>query len=305
MSREQLEAVALELGIKAGKKMDDENLSYTILDAQAMAESLKPDEKPKPKRGRPRKDASAAAETATADSSESTAVTAVSKPKRGRPRKNAPADNQPSTQNVDGQSVRASKPRKNQDKSDVEPESGSLFESSEKSQENKRDLSKRSGKNKKQEAVPVVASSDQQTSSSSPSNQVAAEKDALQSADGGRRRNRKGNNGQAVQGNDASMSSAPVKNAGQETETNDKPQGTVNGKEFIHQLFDDLKDDPAAQRPNNNGFRNRNNQNNQNNNNNQRKKGPEIEFEGTVEATGVLRSCLMALDSFAPPTTTT
>ena len=76
----------------------------------------------------------------------------------------------------------------------------------------------------------------------------------------------------------------------------DKP---VNGKEFIHQLFDDLKDDPAAQvdhnrRKQKNKFQGQNGQNpNQQKpqnfqNPNQRQKAPEIEFEGTVEATGVL-----------------
>ncbi len=73
----------------------------------------------------------------------------------------------------------------------------------------------------------------------------------------------------------------------------------VDGKEFIHQLFDDLKDDPAAQadRDNYSGKRQKNkfvgqqkfqNQNNQNNQNQPKPKAPVIEFEGTVEATGVL-----------------
>lgn len=76
----------------------------------------------------------------------------------------------------------------------------------------------------------------------------------------------------------------------------DKP---VNGKEFIHQLFDDLKDDSAAQgdltrkRQKNkfqgNNGQNPNQQRQQNYQNpNQRPKAPEIEFDGTVEATGVL-----------------
>lgn len=72
----------------------------------------------------------------------------------------------------------------------------------------------------------------------------------------------------------------------------DKP---VNGKEFIHALFDDLKDDPAAhadvtRRKQKNKFQGQNNgQNpNQQQNPNQRTKAPEIEFDGTVEATGVL-----------------
>mgnify|MGYP002768897545 CR=1 FL=1 len=69
----------------------------------------------------------------------------------------------------------------------------------------------------------------------------------------------------------------------------DKP---VNGKEFIHALFDDLKDDPAAhadvtRRKQKNKFQGQKPQQNFQNPN-QRTKAPEIEFDGTVEATGVL-----------------
>lgn len=71
----------------------------------------------------------------------------------------------------------------------------------------------------------------------------------------------------------------------------------VNGKEFIHALFDDLKDDPAAhadisRRKQKNKFQGQNGQNpNQSkpqNFQNLKPKAPEVEFDGTVEATGVL-----------------
>lgn len=73
----------------------------------------------------------------------------------------------------------------------------------------------------------------------------------------------------------------------------------VNGKEFIHALFDDLKDDPAAhadisRRKQKNKFQGQNGQNpNQPKpqnfqNPNIKPKAPEVEFDGTVEATGVL-----------------
>ncbi len=88
----------------------------------------------------------------------------------------------------------------------------------------------------------------------------------------------------------------PANTAPQPT-SSDKP---VNGKEFIHQLFDDLKDDPASQsdlnrRKQKNKFQGQNNpqapipakpQNFQNPN--QKIKAQEVEFDGTVEATGVL-----------------
>lgn len=55
MSRDQLETIANDLSIKS-KKLDNENLAYAILDAEAKAESVKPTvEKPKGRRGRPPK----------------------------------------------------------------------------------------------------------------------------------------------------------------------------------------------------------------------------------------------------------
>ena len=84
MSREQLESIATDLQIKA-KKVEDEQLVYEILDAQAKEESLKPNTEKK-KRGRPRKadpetaiqptaapDSAAEASSSTAASSEDTA----------------------------------------------------------------------------------------------------------------------------------------------------------------------------------------------------------------------------------------
>ena len=59
MSREQLENVAQQYQIKNARKMTDENLSYAIIDAQAVAASLEPIERPKAKRGRPKKSESA------------------------------------------------------------------------------------------------------------------------------------------------------------------------------------------------------------------------------------------------------
>ena len=60
MSREQLEPIAKELGVKVTKRIDDENIAYAILDAEAKAASQNVGpEKPRAKRGRPRKEKSA------------------------------------------------------------------------------------------------------------------------------------------------------------------------------------------------------------------------------------------------------
>ena len=91
----------------------------------------------------------------------------------------------------------------------------------------------------------------------------------------------------------AAEPAAPQENTPKETPDSKPVEKAVDGKEFIHQLFNDLKDDPAAhaERNNFNGKKQKNKfgqQNFQNNQNNQKPKAPEIEFEGTVEATGVL-----------------
>ena len=66
----------------------------------------------------------------------------------------------------------------------------------------------------------------------------------------------------------------------------------VNGKEFIHNLFEDLKDDEAQkeeQQPRPGKHQKKGNQNqNQNQQQQQQQKPAKIEFEGSVEATGVL-----------------
>jgi transcription termination factor Rho len=63
----------------------------------------------------------------------------------------------------------------------------------------------------------------------------------------------------------------------------------VNGKEFIHNLFEDLKDDEAQkEEPRPGKHQKKGNQNNQQQQQQPQQKPAKIEFEGSVEATGVL-----------------
>ena len=60
MDVEQLRALAEDLNVKGYKKMDKEDLVYAVLDEEAKQNALKaPEKKEKPKRGRPRKEADA------------------------------------------------------------------------------------------------------------------------------------------------------------------------------------------------------------------------------------------------------
>ena len=94
MNREQLESIANDLNIKGIKKLDNENLAYQILDAEARQESVKPSvtaEKPKARRGRPAKakapEAEAKAKDAAAPAPE---APAGEKPRGSKGRKPAP-----------------------------------------------------------------------------------------------------------------------------------------------------------------------------------------------------------------------
>ena len=92
MSREQLETIANDLQIKF-KKLDNENLAYAILDAQAKAESIKPiPDKPKSRRGRPAKKAadSPAPEAKPEAKAEEKPAETVKKPRQ--PKKKAAAE---------------------------------------------------------------------------------------------------------------------------------------------------------------------------------------------------------------------
>ena len=101
MSRENLETIAKEHEIKRIKSLDNENLAYAILDAEANEAAKKaPAEKPKARRGRPRKDAAEAAKPAEpakqekapkAPEKQEEAPAAAPAKKRGRPKKNAEA----------------------------------------------------------------------------------------------------------------------------------------------------------------------------------------------------------------------
>ena len=98
MTREQLENIAEELKIKGIKKLDDENLAFQILDAEARVEAAKPSpetEKPKARRGRPpkAKAAPAAEQPAAAEEPKAAAPKPEPKPKEKTPKTAAPPKN--------------------------------------------------------------------------------------------------------------------------------------------------------------------------------------------------------------------
>ena len=82
MTREQLETIANEHNVKNIKKLDDENLAYAILDAEAKEESVKlAPEKPRARRGRPPKQKTAEAAQTEVPAQKDSAETAAPEPK--------------------------------------------------------------------------------------------------------------------------------------------------------------------------------------------------------------------------------
>ena len=196
MSEEQLRSIAETLNIKGSKKMDRADLGFSILDAEAIAESQKPAQEPKPrKRGRPRKEESAKKAEATPKKEE--APRKEEKPKKEEVQAPAPAAETPAPQ------------------------------------------PKKRGRKPKNAVKPAEES---------PAPAVAAKEEAAP---------------------------APEK---------------VDGKEFIHSLFDDLKEDEAQkeERRNQKFQKKEKPQQQAQQQQAQPQRPPRVEFEGSVEATGVL-----------------
>lgn len=293
MSREQLESVATGLNLKNIKKKEDQDLAFDILDAQAKAESLKPDEsKPKAKRGRPRKTekepAQAKGDAATGSETPSAAESKANGRKKDQPalRKEeqkaaaGKTDNEQKDNASDAEKGPKEDKRKRLKKADAKTEQKPAEQAKE---------PESSSAPKKRGRKPKAKVSDQPAlESSAPAESSPAPAEAAPSAPSAI---------QAVPAAEAQHAATPAEAQSPAAEA-PAPQQTPapvrdnSGKEFIHKLFDDLKDDPAAHQEsnsnNNNNFRNRKNKFGQNNGNNQRQKAPEYEFEGTVEATGVL-----------------
>jgi len=216
MNREQLESIANDLNIKGIKKLDNENLAYQILDAEAREESVKPSvtaEKPKARRGRPAKAKAPEAEAKAKDAA-------------------APAPEAPA-----GEKPRGSKGRKPAPKAEAPAEPAKAPEAE--AQETAPAAPKKRGRKPKseadQKAEPVQA----------PEQPKPQEKEK-----------------------EAQPSPAPQQQNQSQNQNQNQPQGQNNGNQ----------QQQRPQRP----------QNNQQNGQQQNQRPRIPEFEGTVQATGVL-----------------
>ena len=254
MDVEQLRALAEELNVKGFKKLEKEDLVYAVLDEEAKQNALKaPEKKEKPKRGRPRKDASA---------------------QKAEPKK----------ENVEEKPVESEQVKAEVPKPEVKEDQG-------KTQQQKKKARKPKAEKKEAETksdVPAIEEAKVDKESvpakpevaTTPAEQPVKDEQKPQ-REPRQKRARIQKNGQpaAEQVNTENQTeSVPAEKAETEQPKPEKPQQQNNNNNH----------------PNNKQQNGQNNGQKQNNNNQhrqqqeQRQQEPVIEFEGVVEATGVL-----------------
>ena len=249
MSEEQLRGIAEELNIKNYKKLERADLGFAILDQEAILESQKPAEPRQRKRGRPRKDSTPEAKPeAAAEKAES----------GERPKK---------------QTDTAKKPQQ-------------------KKEQPKKDAGPKKEKVKKEQPAKEPEPKKEQPVKAEPSSPAEVKTPSVQEVPGKKapsRRGRKPKDAQAAvpeeQKTDVKAAPAPA-----------VPE--VDGKEFIHNIFDELnadeaqKEDAALDKQREERRREKFQKKQQNGGNNpqqpKEEKPKQPEFEGSVEATGVL-----------------
>ena len=256
MDVEQLRALAEELNVKGFKKLEKEDLVYAVLDEEAKQNALKaPEKKEKPKRGRPRKDASA---------------------QKAEPKK----------ENVEEKPVETEQVKAEEPKPEVKEDQGKTQQQKKKSRKPKAEKKEAETKSD----VPAIeeAKVDEESVPAKPEVATAPAEQPVKDEQKPQReprqkRARIQKNGQP---------------AAEQVNTENQTESVPAEKEETEQP----KPEKPQQQNNNNNHQNNKQQNGQNNgqkhhqnNNNQqrqqqeqRQQEPVIEFEGVVEATGVL-----------------
>ena len=294
MAVEQLNAIAEDLKIKGYKKMDVETLRYAILDEEAVQNAMKaPEKSEKPKRGRPRK------ETKTELPKNKEAET--QKKEKEQPKKEA--------------EVKKSEEKPNKTEEPKSEETTVKVEKQDKQdQKKKAKKSKGAKKEVKAEAAapetePVAAEvAPEEVPAAEPAKNEQPKNDKSQQKRQKRARIQKNPNQQSAQPvniDEAEVPAAekvvPVKDeqkapmehkAHQQKEQQAKEQNHQQKEQQQpkEQKHNKPKEQQDQQKQNNGQPKEHNQQQNQNNQQNQQRKQqePAIEFDGVVEATGVL-----------------
>ncbi len=283
MSREQLEEIAAQHSVKNIKKLDSEILAYAILDAEAKEESLKPiPEKPKARRGRPAK-AAKSAESAKPEANETQEKKDVT-PKASKPNKETkPKENKPKENSRPAADKSASNPAPSSsapsEGAAQKPRRGRKTASA---AQNEAVNGQQAPQNRQQKPVT-------ETPVQKPAEQPAdAPKEAVQQPEGEQKsRNRRGRKPKAQQ---------PVENVtkpdfeqGPDDEidlfTDNKPETEAVAEPAAEAP---VQDNPESNRPEENRERRGDRRFEQQQQQSRKQPKPVYEFEGTIEATGVL-----------------
>jgi len=260
MDIEQLRSLAEELNVKGFKKMEKDDLVYAVLDEEAKQNALKaPEKKEKPKRGRPRKDAAA-------QKTESKKENVEEKP-------------------VETEQVKTEEP-----KPEVKEDQGKAQQQKKKARKPKAE--KKEAETKSEVPATEEAKVDEETASVKPeAAPVPAEqpvKDEQKSKREPRqKRARIQKNGQPAA--EQVNAEKPVDAVPAEKAESEQPKTEQPKPEKPQQHNNNNNQNNKQQNGQNNGQKHQQNNNNQQRQQQeQRQQEPVIEFEGVVEATGVL-----------------
>ena len=273
MSEQQLREIAEKLEIKNYKELDMLNLGFAILDEEARLESIKPEAKPAKKRGRPKKEAAGT-------SSES-----APKTEKPAPKAKADAPAQKAVQEKPAVKESGEKPAEKpapKDKSEAPA--------------HKAKGAKQASKDKSEKPAEKPVAKENAPAADAPAQEP---KPAAPAKKRGRPKKNAAETASAA--SKPEEAKAPAKEAAEPKPAAPKakePEKTENSdaKAFIHQIFNELNEDHAQKEEQAENRQKQQQQQKQrqgqgkfnNNQQPQQQKPPRIEFEGTVEATGVL-----------------
>ncbi len=256
MSREQLESVASAHGIKVSKKMQSEDIAFAILDAEAKEESLKPaPERTKAKKGRPRKETQQEAKPEQETAAEAPAADTAEKKnsKRGRKPKVKVSEQQPAEPVAE-----AAPAVVEQDKPEAAPAAQNT-----KSKRGRKPKNAAPQEDASKPAQPAAEPQKATENTAGQDNQQPKQKKVRELDQKQQRKLQELERQQQLR----------LQQDQKKNEARDKPQQDNAG---------------AQQAPQNQQNNQPNQQKKFNQQNQQRQQKPQIEFEGTVEATGVL-----------------
>lgn len=271
MSQEQLEAIAKEHNVKNIGKLDLENLAFAILDAEAKEESLKPiPEKPKSRRGR-----KGSAQTAEAPA-KAAETPASAEPESSEAQAPESTESKKKKKNTNNKKKADAKAEKKAEEAPVEAPAAAASETDADAQAQAK--SKKRGRPKK-EAAPAVSEAPAEVQEQ-PSENAAGQPEAKpqQKQQNNQQKKKKPSKEEIMQQAQAKL--AEKRQRGIEQQNAVKVDIAAEAEQTS------AENSQPAQQQSKQDKKQFNAQNNKQQNQQPRK--PVIEFEGTVEATGVL-----------------